>query len=99
MTDAVAPGAPVMPWFEALLALLIVLALLGSTLWLLSRGLTRRGASGALMSVESSRSLGERRSLVVIGVEGRRLMIGLAPGQVHLVTELQRAPGRGERVE
>jgi flagellar biogenesis protein FliO len=50
------------------------------------------------MSVESSLSLGERRSLVVIGVVGRRLMIGLAPGQVHLVTELQPAPGRGERV-
>jgi flagellar biogenesis protein FliO len=31
------------------------------------------------MSVETALSLGERRSLVVVTVENRRLLLGLAP--------------------
>ena len=34
--------------------------------------------------------LGERRSLMVVAVEGRRLLLGLTPMQVSLVTELER---------
>lgn len=92
MGESVTPGVPVLPWFEALVATLIVLALLAATLWLLRKGLTRRGRDGAAMSVETSLSLGERRSLVVVRVEGRRLLVGVAPGQVRLVTELGAAP-------
>ena len=32
--------------------------------------------------------LGDRRSLVIVSVEGRRLLLGLTPAQVSLVTEL-----------
>ena len=32
--------------------------------------------------------LGERRSLMVVAIEGRRLLLGLTPMQVSLVTEL-----------
>jgi flagellar biogenesis protein FliO len=39
--------------------------------------------------------LGERRSLVVVSVEGRRLLLGLTPAQVSLVTELAAAPPAG----
>jgi flagellar protein FliO/FliZ len=77
---------------EAVIATAIVLALLGGTLWLLRKGLSRQNRAGAAMSVESSLSLGERRSLVVVRVEGRRLLMGVAPGQVRLVTELGAAP-------
>jgi flagellar biogenesis protein FliO len=38
--------------------------------------------------------LGERRSLVVVTVEGRRLLLGLTPTQVSLVTELTAAPAK-----
>jgi flagellar protein FliO/FliZ len=92
MGDAASTGVPVLPWFEAVVATLIVLALLGATLWLLRKGLSRQTGAGAVMSVESSLSLGERRSLVVVRVEGRRLLMGVAPGQVRLVTELGAAP-------
>lgn len=92
MGDAATTGVPALPWFEAIVATLIVLALLGATLWLLRKGLTRRGAGAAAMRVESSLSLGERRSLVVVHVEGRRLLVGVAPGQVRLVTELGATP-------
>lgn len=89
-------GAPALPWGEALLATAIVLGLLAATLWLLRRGVNRPGRSGAAMSVETSLGLGERRSLVIVNVEGRRLLVGLAPGQVRLVTDLGTAAPTSE---
>lgn len=72
-------------------ALAVVLALLGGLAWLLRRGLRlKRGSSG--LGVESALPLGERRSLVVVTVEGRRLLLGLAPNHVSLVTELGAQP-------
>jgi flagellar biosynthetic protein FliO len=69
----------------------IVLALLALAAWAV-----KRGAFGALtkargtMRIETSLPLGERRSLMVVVVEGRRLLLGLTPTQVSLVTELER---------
>ena len=40
--------------------------------------------------VEATVPLGERRSLMVVAIEGRRLLLGLTPMQVSLVTELTR---------
>jgi flagellar protein FliO/FliZ len=72
-------------------ALVVVLGLLGGLAWLLRKGtLARRTGRG--FGVESAVSLGERRSLVIVSVEGRRLLIGLAPNHVSLVTELQPPP-------
>jgi flagellar protein FliO/FliZ len=77
--------------WRMLAALAVVLGLLGGLAWLLRRGtLIRRRGTG--MGVESAISLGERRSLVVVSVEGRRLLVGLAPNHVSLVTELGPAP-------
>ena len=71
------------------LAVLIVLGLVTALAWLLRRGslgaLTGRGGA---ISVETAVALGERRSLVIVSVEGRRLLVGVAPGGVSLVTEL-----------
>ena len=67
---------------------LVVLALLTLMAWMMRRTLAARRSSGAL-AVETALSLGERRSLVIVTVEQRRLLIGLAPGQVSLLTELQ----------
>lgn len=69
------------------LGLTIVLALLAGLAWALRRGLgAKRQSSG--FGVESALALGERRSLVVVSVEGRRLLLGLAPNSISLVTEL-----------
>ena len=71
------------------LAVLIVLGLVAALAWLLRRGplgaLTGRGGA---ISVETAASLGERRSLVIVSVEGRRLLLGLTPTTMQLVTEL-----------
>lgn len=78
---------------QSFLAVLVVLGLVGALAWL-----TRRGAFAALVrrgprpiSVETAVPLGERRSLVIVSVEGRRLLLGLTPGQISMVTELGQA--------
>ena len=58
--------------------LLVVLAILALLAWVMRRSLNARRRSGS-MSVETALSLGERRSLVVVTVENRRLLLGLAP--------------------
>ena len=75
------------------LAISIVLALVTALAWLFRRGslggLTRRGGA---INVETAVALGERRSLVIVSVEGRRLLLGLTPTTMQLVTELQTPP-------
>ena len=87
--------------FPSLLRMLaasaVVIALLVATLWLLKRGAGgQRGARG--FAVEAALPLGERRSLVIVTVEGRRLLLGLAPNHVSLVTELSAAASFDEAV-
>ena len=74
---------------QSFLAVLVVLALVGALAWLV-----RRGAFGALaksnraISVETAVPLGERRQLVIVAVEGRRLLLGLTQTQISMVAEL-----------
>jgi flagellar protein FliO/FliZ len=75
---------------QSMVAVLVVLGLVAALAWLLRRGTfdaLRRGPR--LISVETAVPLGERRSLVIVAVEGRRLLLGLTPGQVSMVTELR----------
>jgi len=78
---------------QSLVAVLVVLGLVVALAWLL-----RRGALGTLrpgtraVTVETAVPLGERRSLVIVAVEGRRLLLGMTPGQISMVAELGPAP-------
>jgi flagellar protein FliO/FliZ len=73
---------------QALLSAFVVVALLAAAAWALKRTATLRRAQVPIV-VESAVALGERRSLVVVSVEGRRLLLGLTPQHVGLVTELK----------
>jgi flagellar protein FliO/FliZ len=75
-----------------LLAVVIVLGLVGVLAWLARKGhLGPLSAKAAGVAVETAISLGERRQLVIVVVEGRRLLLGVTAAQVTLVTEL--SPG------
>jgi flagellar protein FliO/FliZ len=75
---------------NSLLAILVVLALVGALAWLLRHGALGRFAPRAgVVGVETAISLGERRQLVIVAVEGRRLLLGVTSAQVTFVTELQ----------
>lgn len=73
------------------LALVLVLGLLAGLAWLLRRGVIARRGTAAL-NIETALPLGDRRSLVIVAIEGRRLLVGLAPNHVSLLTELGKAP-------
>lgn len=78
---------------RGLFAVLVVFGLLGLLAWLARRGslggLTRQGRGP--IKVEATVPLGDRRSLAIIAVDGRRLLLGMTPMQVSLVTELRAA--------
>jgi flagellar protein FliO/FliZ len=92
-TDVVGAAGPdlVPSVWRMLGALAVVLGLLAGLAWLLRRQQAIR-RTGKGMGVESAIALGERRSLAIVTVEGRRLLLGLAPGSVALVTELEPLP-------
>ena len=75
--------------WRSLLAIAVVFGLLGALAWAARRGrlgfFTRQPSH---VRVEATVPLGERRSLMVVAIEGRRLLLGLTPMQVSLVTEL-----------
>ena len=79
--------------WRSLLAIVVVFGLLGGLAWAARRGrlgfFTRQPSH---VRVETTVPLGERRSLMVVAIEGRRLLLGLTPTQVNLVTELTTAP-------
>ena len=73
-----------------LIAVTVVLALLAALAWLARSGrFSRFSVRASAVAVETAVSLGERRSLVIVAVEGRRLLLGVTGTQVSLVTELQ----------
>ena len=75
--------------WRSLLAIVVVFGLLGGLAWAARRGrlgfFTRQPAH---VRVEATVPLGERRSLMVVAIDGRRLLLGLTPTQVSLVTDL-----------
>ena len=75
---------------RALGGVVLVLGLVCVLAWLVRRGTLKLPGSRtrSAFAIESALPLGERRSLMVVAIEGRRLLIGLTPGQVSLVTEL-----------
>jgi len=77
---------------RSLAATLVVLAVLAAAVWALRKTAATRRA-GQAVAVESAVSLGERRSLVIVSVEGRRLLLGVSPNNVSLVTELSKGFG------
>ena len=91
---------PVQGWSDGpgvvrtLLALMVVLGLMGACLWLVRRGGwqggSRRGSRA--VQIETAIGLGDRRQLVIVTVEGRRLLIGTTPMHVALLTELAPLP-------
>lgn len=78
---------------RAVASFAIVIGLLVAFVWVLRRGslgLTG-GRTRPAIAIETAASLGDRRSLVIVNVEGRRWLLGLAPGSVSTVAELTQA--------
>jgi flagellar protein FliO/FliZ len=86
--NATATSSPAVSVAQSLFAMLVVLAVLFAAAWLVKRfKLTGQGGSGQLHVVQGI-SLGAKERAVLIHVQGRRLLLGVAAGQVTLLAEL-----------
>lgn len=83
---------------QGLVTVVGVLALAGAGGWLLWRGRRLPFAAREVrkLAVEETRSLGSRQYLVVASYEGRRLLLGVCPGRIDLLTTLE-SRGAGEK--
>jgi len=79
---------------RAIGSLAVVLALLFACAWALRKGVfgLTPMRSRSSIAIETATSLGDRRSLVIVNVEGRRLLLGLTPSAVGLLSELSPVP-------
>ena len=77
---------------RSILVAVIVIGVLAAASWALRRTTVFKRSRQAI-AVETVVSLGERRSLAIVTIEGRRLLLGLTPASVALVTELQKPFG------
>jgi flagellar biosynthetic protein FliO len=73
---------------RALISTIVVVGLMALAAWVLRRRTGVGRFKQQRVAIETAVSLGERRSLVIVSVEGRRLLLGVAPGHIGLVTEL-----------
>ncbi len=89
-------GDPTPVTGRALLVSVLVVALVAALAWVLRHHLpAARGRQD--FSVEKALALGDRRTLVVVSVEDRRLLLGMTPQQISLIAELRPADGRSFR--
>lgn len=58
--------------------------------WLLLRGrkISLPGRAARRLAIDETRSLGSRQYLVVASYEGRKLLLGVCPGRIDLLTPL-----------
>lgn len=64
-------------------ALAMVILLIIACAWLARRcGVAGHARSGAAIVVKGSYSLGQRERLVIVDVEGQRLLLGVTPGAI-----------------
>lgn len=84
---AATPAAPARPGFSWLWAAVIVG---GCGAWLLwrQRRAQAAGVAPSGLRVEETRPLGNRQFLVVASHEGRRFLLGVAPGNIRFLTDL-----------
>ena len=75
---------------RAILSMLAVVGLLAAFVWALRRGTIKLTGLNTRtnMTIETAMSLGERRSLAIVRVDGRRLLIGLTPSNVSMLADL-----------
>ncbi|MBL8481156.1 MAG: flagellar biosynthetic protein FliO [Rhodocyclaceae bacterium] len=80
---------------QLLAGMAVVLALLFGTLWAIRRLQGTRGGAG-MLRVVSACAVGARERVVVVEVERQRLVLGVAPGSVRLLTTLPQQPAPSE---
>ena len=80
---------------ETAAGLAVVLGLVLGLAWVVKRYLAVPGASKGRIQVVGGVSLGPRERAVIVEVEGERLLLGVAQGNVRMLHHLPVAPPAG----
>lgn len=78
------------------LALGLVVACVLACGWLVRRVGVRGQASGQLLRVVSSTSVGQREKVVIVEVQGQWLVVGVTAQQVSLLAQMDGPPSAGQ---
>ncbi len=70
----------------------VVLVGAGVWVWLQRNRLGKLSGGKKLIDIEESRSLGNRQFLVVASCDGRRFLLGVSPGQINTLADLDDLP-------
>lgn len=73
---------------KMILGLVIVLAVMAILAWLLKRMLPGAGGQQSVARIVGGVSVGSRERVVVVEVAGRWIVVGVAPGQVNAIANL-----------
>jgi flagellar protein FliO/FliZ len=77
---------------QMVFGLVVVIALLWASLYLLKRLQTSRGGTATGLRVVAATAVGPRERVVVVEVGETWLVVGVAPGQVRALSTLPRQP-------
>jgi len=91
-TATTAMAGPAIGWGQVLLSLLLVIGALLAVLWLLRRVQGGFAGGGNGLRLTGGLSLGGKERVVVLKVGERVLLLGVAPGSVTLLGELDEPP-------
>lgn len=79
---------------KALLALAVVCAGTGGwLLWRRRQAGTNAASGGRKLKIVETQSLGNRQFLVVADYDGRKILLGVCPGRIEMLTDLSDADG------
>lgn len=87
--DAVVQTSPTGGLLKMALALMLVLGVMAGVAWLAKRMLPGVGNKQSTIHVVGSANVGTRERVVVLEVAGRWLVVGVAPGQVSAIANLE----------
>jgi flagellar protein FliO/FliZ len=91
--DAVPQTSAFGAFFQALIGLLVVLAMLYGFFWLLRRYGPAQGGAQGVVKVVGGVMLGPRERLVVVEVEDTWILVGVAAGHVSTLHTLAKPEG------
>lgn len=78
--------------FRTLLSLLIIVGVIYFAMYLLKRLPNRRRAGDVAIRITGSKMLGPKKSIYMVEIEDRRLVLGVTDASISMLTELEKLP-------
>ena len=91
------PPTPATSALKMTFGLLVVLAIMAGLAWLVRRFAPGRTAQNSVARVVGGVSVGTRERVVVVEVAGRWIVVGVAPGQVRALADLEAGDSQVEQ--